>query len=48
MLLRDYEYRLAVEFAMAEEKISFGVLLDKNYSFESLEKQMKRRYCPVK
>ena len=47
-LLRDYEYRLAVEFAMAEERITFGMLMDKNYSFESLESQMKRRYCPVK
>ncbi len=44
-VMRDYEYRLAVEFAMSEERINFRYLLDKNYSYEHIEKQMKRRYC---
>lgn len=44
-VLRDYDYRLAVEFALTEERITFWGLLEKDYGFEPLEKQMKRRYC---
>lgn len=47
-LLKDYEYRLAVEFAMTEERINFGMLMEKNYSFENLEDQMRKRYCAPK
>lgn len=44
-VMRDYEYRLAVEFAMSEERVNFWSLLEKNYSYENIEKQMRRRYC---
>ena len=44
-MMRDYEYRLGVEFEMSEERINFRGLLEKNSDFEPIEKQMKRRYC---
>jgi hypothetical protein len=43
--LRDYEYGLAVELIMNEEKLSFADLLNKNYSYEGAERQLKKRYC---
>lgn len=43
--LGDYKYGLAVDFVMNDERISFSDLLDKNYSYESVEKQLMRRYC---
>lgn len=43
--LSDYKYGLAVDLILNEEKISFGDLLNKGYSYEGIEKQMKRRYC---
>ncbi len=44
-LLRDYEYRMAVEFAMRDERISYKYLLDKTYSFEYMDGQIRKIYC---
>lgn len=44
-MMRDYEYRLAVEFELGEERINFWGLLQKNPDFDPVEKQLKLRYC---
>ena len=44
-VMRDYEYRLAVEYALAEDRITFWGLLEKDYAFDPMEKLVKRRYC---
>jgi hypothetical protein len=44
-VMRDYEYRLAVEFELSEERITFWGLLEKNPEYALVEKQMVRRYC---
>lgn len=44
-MMRDYEYRLAVEFEMGYEGINFWGLLQKNADYDPIEKQMKLRYC---
>jgi hypothetical protein len=44
-VMRDYEYRLAVEFALSEERITFWGLLERDPALDPLEKQMRQRYC---
>ena len=43
--LRDYQYAQAVGVIMDIEHQSFSELLNRNHSYESLETQLKRRYC---
>jgi len=43
--LQDYEYGLAVESAMREGPVSFGELLNSNYSYEGAEKRITKQYC---
>lgn len=44
-MMRDYEYRLAVEFVLSEERITFWGLLERDPALDPLEKQMRQRYC---
>jgi hypothetical protein len=43
--LKDYEYGLAVGLILSDEKMSFSDLLNKNYSYDWAEKQLKQRHC---
>ncbi|OGR41647.1 MAG: hypothetical protein A2X35_12275 [Elusimicrobia bacterium GWA2_61_42] len=43
--LREYEYGLAVDLFMQEEKGTFRDLLNRNYSYEGAERQLKKRHC---
>ncbi|HAT72784.1 MAG TPA: hypothetical protein DCS63_08210 [Elusimicrobia bacterium] len=43
--LLEYKYGLAVALVLSEEKMSFANLLDKNFSYEGAERQLKQRYC---
>ena len=43
--LRDYAYSLAVGIVMDQERMPFAELLNRNYSYEGFETQLKRRYC---
>lgn len=43
--MRDYQYGMAVGIVMDQERMPFSELLNRNYSYEGFESQLKRRYC---
>jgi hypothetical protein len=43
--LRRLEYRLIVELVRSEDMLGYPVLMKENYSFEGVEKRVKKRYC---
>lgn len=43
--LSDYQYGLAVGVVMDQERMPFSELLNRNYSYEGFQSQLKRRFC---
>ncbi|MBU4311206.1 MAG: hypothetical protein KJ706_00595 [Candidatus Omnitrophica bacterium] len=43
--LKFYKRHLAIKMLMIEDKYSFARVLDKNLSYEGMEKRLKKRHC---
>ncbi|MBU2575229.1 MAG: hypothetical protein KKH28_14260 [Elusimicrobia bacterium] len=44
-VLRHLKYRLIVELVSNEDRMGYPVLMKENYSYEGVEKRVKKRYC---
>jgi len=44
-VLRHMEYRLIVELVRNDDMMGYPVLMKENYSFEGVEKRVKKKYC---
>jgi len=44
-IIRDLKYRLTAELVTSEDRLNYGVLMTENYSTESVEKRVMKRYC---
>ncbi|MCK5582348.1 MAG: hypothetical protein KAI33_01080 [Elusimicrobiales bacterium] len=43
--LKFYERKLVMEMLMIEDKLTFATVFDKNFSYEGVEKRLKKRHC---
>ncbi len=43
--LKFYERKLAMEMFLIEDKRTFAEVLDRNFSYESVKKRLKKRHC---
>lgn len=42
---RHLKYRLIVELVNSEDRLDYPVLMKENYSYEGVEKRVKKKYC---